>query len=459
MKAIFSTFTTLSFGAIIFALSSHQALAQSPTEVNFATLTIEVENLLRAGKPQAALAQLVQAQPEQENNPEFDYLLGTTALAAESPDIAINALERVVMMQPNFAGAWLDLAIAYYHAGDVEMAGQLIKHVDENFDPPANLKSELTVVRKKIAQAQLINGWQLDITALAGHVKNANYGLSQSSFQLTPSGLPPIDVVVTGDNKPVSDNALEVRAEAYRRFEYGNQARSEVQLSVRGREYHQVSAQNFIDLAAYWAYTQPLPNKKAWETQSGAMLRHLVLDGKSIATYASIFTGLKTQVQLCDTSARLELEHRDFQSSDQFNANIPWLGFGVACPVKQVSLEAYYRYGWDNPQGARPGGITKRQESSIQARWRANNALQLRGVIYYANYHDQEGYSELLDNGAHRAVHRIGERVELAWLLPLKVKDRWLMQLELDNVQNKSNIATSNFNDTQVFIGLRYQLF
>ena len=457
MKVTASIFYTLFFWVLLPALLGYQAQAQPLSENNFAVLASEVEALVRAGKPQLALDQLVRAQSQQENNPEFDYLLGTTALAAESHEVAINALERVVLMQPNFAGAWLDLAIAYFQVGNIGMAGQLINHVDENFSPPASLKTQLAIVRKKINQAQFINGWHVDIGAFAGHVKNANYGLRQSSFQLTPSGYAPMEVIVTGENKPQDDDAIEVRTEAYRKFDYGNLAHSEVQLSMRAREYAQVTAQNFIDLSAYGAYTKPLIGKKDWDASSGVMLRHLMLDGKSKASYVSFFTGLKTHIQLCNVSARLELEHRNFQGSDEFNANIPWLGFGAVCPIKQASLEAYYRYGWDNPEGARPGGVTMRQESSVQLKWQANSALQMRGVVYYANYSDKKGYSELLDRGHPKEIHRLGQRLELAWILPQA--KRWLMQLELDNMQNRSNIAVSDFNDTQIFVGLRYQLF
>ncbi len=458
MQASLSKCLAVVSGALTFLLAGLAVSAASPN-IPFETLKHEVENLLRTGQSRAALEQLLLTQPAQENNLAFDYLLGTTALVAEEPEIAINALERVVLMQPNFAGAWLDLAIAYYRAGDAESAKNLIRHVDEHFDPPAKLKAELAATRKKIEQVSLVDGWRVNAGALAGYVKNANYGLSQPSFQLTPSGSAPIEVTVTGDSKPKSDQAFEARAEAYRKFEHGNRARSEVQLLVRAREYTSVKDQNFIDLSSYWAYSKTIAESAHWESQSGLTLRHLMLNGSSFSSYASAFTGLKTKVAQCDMLARLELEYRALYGVGQFNANIPWLGFGVSCPVGHWTFEGYYRHGWDNPEGNRPGGMTHRQEVSLQARWQPSETLQLRGVVYYADYQDASGYSALLNNGARRSIYRSGERVELAWLLPLKNNNRWLMQLELDNLRNNSNIATSNFKDTQLFMGLRYQLF
>ncbi len=48
-----------------------------------------------------------------DDNAEYDYLVGVAALEAGLNNEAILALERSVLMQPNFAGAWLDLSIAY----------------------------------------------------------------------------------------------------------------------------------------------------------------------------------------------------------------------------------------------------------------------------------------------------------------------------------------------------------
>lgn len=447
----------ISYWGLIFLVftAASPALAQT----SLPALQAQVQELLKANKKAEALALLTNLQLDQEHNPDFDYLLGTTALEADAPQLAINALERVVMMRPNFAGAWLDLAIAYFRSGDPEMAAQIIKHVDDNFSPPEKLKAELTEVRRKIKSSQTGDGWRFNAGLLSGHVKNANYGLSQSTFQLTPVGGTPIDVAVDVDSKPRSDNALEMRAEVYRRFNYEDKTRSDLQLSVRAREYSQVTNQNFIDLAAYWAYTRPFFGINDWEVQSGATVRHMILDNKSLATNASVFAGLITRVKQCESNARMEFEYRASAGSARFDANIPWLGFGMSCPFGKVIVDANHRYGWDNPSGDRPGGLTRRQESSIQARWFASERFQARGIFYYANYQDQVGYSELLSYGAKRTIDRVGKRLELAWVLPIARSNHWVMQLELDDVKNDSNIAVSKFNDTQVFLGLRYQLF
>jgi len=431
----------------------------SPQLSSFEILKTQVEVMLRKGDARTALMQLVLAQPEQENNSDFDYLLGTTALIAESPEIAINALERVVMMQPNFAGAWLDLAIAYYRAGDERTAAQLITHLEENFDPPPPLRAQLLSTKRKINQAYLTTGWHVYGGLMVAHVKNANYGLSQSSFQITPTGSSPIVVVIGPDSRARSDDAIEFRGEAYRQFIHSSQSKSDLQLAMRARDYASINSQNFMDLSAYWLLSQSLSTNQKSETQLGLSARYMMVDGSSIGTFVSAFTGIKSKIHQCDLTSKFELEHRSFNQANQVNANIPWVGFGISCPVARWAFEGNYRYGWDQPEGTRAGGQTVRQEASLQARWRPSDTLQMRVLVYYADYRDDEGYSSLLSNGARRVVRRMGERLELAWQLPLKNNDRWTMQIEFDNIKNHSNIATSSFDDTQIFAGLRYQLF
>jgi hypothetical protein len=444
----------LSFGLLL-VLVTWQSSASA--DADFSSLKTQIEALVSQGHHAEALVLLAAEQPNYPQNPEYDYLLGVTALSAEENTLALNALERVVMMQPSFAGAWVDLAIAYYRLGDLDTAMQVTRHVSENFDPPPKLQSQLALLRQKIEQARITNGWRVSVMGLYGHVKNANYGLSASSFELTPLGGAPVEVVVAGDSKPKSSSAYELRADAYRVFSHENQAKSEVQLIARQRSYVQVGDQDILDAGAYWVISKPI--KKDLEGLGGLNVRHLTIDHQSVATYAGLMTGIKTNVGGCSVSGRLEVERRMLQGSGQYDATVPWLGGALSCPYQHFVMDAQYRYGWDNPDGDRAGGATMRQEASLQARWNYSNSLQVRGVLYYAHYADEEGYSALLDHDAKRRIHRLGQRVELDWWLPFEANRGWALHVEADHVENDANLAIARFKDTQVFMGLRYQLF
>ena len=57
------------------------------------------------------------------------YPLALRALAANQPELARQALERVVSLQPHFAGAWLDLALATYRSGDAAAAVEHLEYL------------------------------------------------------------------------------------------------------------------------------------------------------------------------------------------------------------------------------------------------------------------------------------------------------------------------------------------
>jgi tetratricopeptide (TPR) repeat protein len=88
--------------------------------------------------------QLVPLEPAHAGEVEFDYLLGTSALDAGHASAAVFALQRAVSTAPSFSGARLELARAYYAAGDNESARREFEILQGEDPPPA--------VRAAIAQ-------------------------------------------------------------------------------------------------------------------------------------------------------------------------------------------------------------------------------------------------------------------------------------------------------------------
>jgi tetratricopeptide (TPR) repeat protein len=78
--------------------------------------------LMRQGKPAEAYALLAPLEFEQAGSVDYDYLLGIAALDSGRPDKATLAFERVLAVNPNFLGARLDMARAYYAMGDYQRA-------------------------------------------------------------------------------------------------------------------------------------------------------------------------------------------------------------------------------------------------------------------------------------------------------------------------------------------------
>jgi len=96
--------------------------------------------LQRQGKAKEAYALLAPLEFDRAGEVEYDYLLGVTALDSGKPDRATLALERVLAVNPNFAGARLDLARAYFDLGDYVRAKTEF-NVVLGQNPPAKAKA------------------------------------------------------------------------------------------------------------------------------------------------------------------------------------------------------------------------------------------------------------------------------------------------------------------------------
>lgn len=85
-------------------------------------LLIDAEALMQAGKPGEAYLLLEPLEFDRAGEVRFDYLIGIAALDSGKPDKATLAFERVLAVDPDHAGARLDMARAYYQLGDMARA-------------------------------------------------------------------------------------------------------------------------------------------------------------------------------------------------------------------------------------------------------------------------------------------------------------------------------------------------
>ena len=97
----------------------------------------QAETLMREGKAAEAYALLQPFEFEQSGNIKFDYLLGIAALDSGKADKATLAFERVLALDPNFAGARIDMARAYFQLGDMTRAKTEFESVLTQNPPPA----------------------------------------------------------------------------------------------------------------------------------------------------------------------------------------------------------------------------------------------------------------------------------------------------------------------------------
>jgi len=149
----------------------------------------DATSLMNAGKPADAYALLLPNEFERAGEVRFDYLLGIAALDSGKPDKATLALERVLAVDPNYAGARLDMARAYYQLGDLARAKNEFNLVMKQ-DPPeaarATIKKYLDAIRAyEEAKKTRFTGY---LEGTLGHDSNINGATSQAQIPVPAFG-------------------------------------------------------------------------------------------------------------------------------------------------------------------------------------------------------------------------------------------------------------------------------
>lgn len=439
--------------------ASADAPADAATAASYlATLREQASALIASGQPEAAFALVAAHEAASVGDPDYDYLLGTTALAAGRNAAAAHAFERVVLVQPGYAGAWLDLAIAHFRLGELDTADSVLAHVEANFDPPPALRTDIAVVRRSIAGARLRYGWQTELGSFAGHTSNANYGLAVSALRLSLDGVP-ATLLLDPSYRPRADGFAELRASTGRRFDLPGSQQADVNLSLRHRMHGSQRADDQSDASASGTLRRPVQIRglEGASMFAAAALRELRLSGRGVRVVQGSL-GLRVPSGTCQLSARGDLEQRRFGGARAYDALIPWLGGGAECADGHLQWGGQLRLGRDIALNPRPGGDSLRAETLAYGRWQAQPNLQLGAMLVLAHSRDDDGYSPLLAGGQRRSVNRTGAKLEAVWVPGANPRSPWAVLIEIESIRDRSNIGLSTLDVTQFLIGLNYRL-
>lgn len=148
------------------------------------------EKLMQSGRAAEAYATLAPLEDEFAGNVRYDYLLGIAALDSGKPDKATLAFERVLAVDPDFAGARLDMARAYYHLGDFVRAKAEFDTVLTQNPPPvarATVSRYLDLIREQEEAKKTVKVGYAEFTY--GRDSNVNNSTSQGLIPLPLYGI------------------------------------------------------------------------------------------------------------------------------------------------------------------------------------------------------------------------------------------------------------------------------
>jgi len=192
--------------------------------------------LMNENKPAEAYRLLAPREAEMAGNVEYDYLLGIAALDAGWPDRATIAFERVLATDPNFAGARLDMARAYFQLGDLARAKTEFRTVLSLNPPPAakaTAENHLRAIEEREKAARGRGTFYLE--AGYGHDSNVNASTDQS--QVSVPALGDLTFTLNASNVETPDS--------YATFAVGGQASSQFSPQVLGYVAADVRQRNY----------------------------------------------------------------------------------------------------------------------------------------------------------------------------------------------------------------------
>lgn len=118
------------------ALATGLCVAAAQEPIPIAEVLSRARGLMREGRASEAYAMLAPLESDLAGNVDYDYLLGIAALDGGKPARATLALERVLAVDPDFAGARLDMARAYFALANYDQAKTEFEEVIKLNPPP-----------------------------------------------------------------------------------------------------------------------------------------------------------------------------------------------------------------------------------------------------------------------------------------------------------------------------------
>jgi len=396
-------------------------------------------------------------------DPDQLYQLGLQALAGRQPELARQAFERVVTARPEFAGAWLDLALATFQSGDVVAAVEHLEYLRSQFSLPPALAAQVSAwlnqwqktphVSPATADSADSAGWVGDLHLAVGHDSNANNGLARGQITLS---LP------TGNTLFDLDNAYRPRSDqfALANITLGGpsmalgRGRVSPLLLLRSKQLATESDFSTLDLQPGLVYQHPAGGQGGGNWQAHLMAQHYRLGGKSLFNGLRLSAQRNQPWQACQASASADLEARAHLRVPSLGGTLLGLGAGLWCRLPgSASLSATAKAGFDHARLDRAGGSSRSAEWQLRYEQALSPTQSLQFGWQHTRTTDQAGYSPLLQDNAARNL----QRSTLSLSLRQVIAPAWEARLSLEHFVQRANLALFEQRGSLLMLGLAYR--
>lgn len=411
----------------------------------------DVKALLDQTRVADAILALESKQPQHENNPRFFNLLGVLYLQQKQFASAAAAFERVVLIQSDNAGAWLDLAIANAEAGEFTQANQYFDYIEASHRPSAQILRMIATYRARM-QKQIDDHkpWRNQFEYFVGRDTNANSGLLVSHITVTFEGKS-IDLLLDEQYKAHPDTFRQVSNRSHFQSRLLGQNFG-FDLSLTNRSFTKEHVYSYTDASLGMTLGH---NFDGFDAGIAGSVEHFIWGNRSLLNNSETSLFVEKNFGPCQLSYVLDYESRRYVSTANLNARSLWSNIAGSCQrhmgAYQWEAAVVARRANDKPVVFRAGGATSRQENILRLSLKTPSALRADLSFSFGRAADEEGYSALLENNARRVVQRRNYRFQLSYPL---WKD-WLAFAAYEDNRNDSNLVLFRQRGRNISAGVR----
>ena len=376
----------------------------------------------------------------------FMFWLGQALNTLQHYDLAVDRLERVLLLDPDHLAAQIEYAIALEGSGERSAADALLEQVAADSRLTA-AQREVIVVRRRAWAFALPPGYahRQTLALLAGYDNNLLGSTRTTQLELTlPDGSLPVILDPTSRPRSGIFGRLDWRLDA--RLPAGQKGAwvMAVALSLR-----HTPAQSDTDFSQFGLVLER-NGSGPWAPYGALTMQALGVQGRHVYQLTGVGFGLDADALgagSCRGRLGVELQHRRYPDAQVFN------GYYTGALLQALCGDGWLfrlRAGQDSPEyDIRPGGRQDRI-GFLAVRQMHLGAHRLNFEVDAEHQQDARGFSPLLEGNHRRRVNKAAYRLEYTHLggrVEPFVGAEWLRQ--------QSNLALYAVDTRIVYAGLR----
>lgn len=434
--------------------------------------------MLEQDDAQAAYEQVKAAEAQHSGEPEFDYWLGVIALRAGEVSHALIALDRVLITQPEHAGARMERVAALLQLDQRRAAEQEIEHLEALYPPPeaqaaiGRFKAEINQRRQEENAPQ----HNVSIGVTFGYDSNPQRYQSEISLDPLPPSLRSVvdELIDSGALEPddpaqLDETTFASRSSVYHRWQANYQGRYPIDdrsrwlmsTTAQTQRYLRDSADE-IDLTLVQlapGYQRELDNGHTMTLQPSLLQGWGGADQDPLLTRWGL-TGryAYTVGSESELAWQASAQHNDFDNA-QSDYDAGRLGVTLTTPLNDISLRWQAQLGQEWARGGesnqqRDGGDLNHWQLGVGVDVPIGKRQLIRGDIGYRQRDYQDDVNNITTRYESQAREEQIWEARVSWLY--QFNRHWLVETSADYEKRNATIDFYDSTRLQTQIGVRY---